>query len=334
VVDLRVTIESFRDRRILVVGDVMLDHFVVGQVERLSPEAPVPVVLFERDEFRVGGAANVAHNLRALGARVDLVGVIGGGGSGGGDPEGRQLASELTKLGVDADGLIADPARRTTTKRRVVTRRNQQVARIDYETDAEISGAIEDALIDRVSQRLKDAHIVVVSDYLKGAVTSRLMGRLNELARRIGTSVLVDPKIPHLLYYAGASLVTPNHHEAEVATHMRIRSDEDAARAARAFRDQARCDAVLITRGEHGMTLSEGGTETHLPAMAREVADVTGAGDTVIASLALGLAAGATLVDAARLANYAASVSVSKFGPAAVTPGELLAAIAVETSPS
>lgn len=320
--DLRDTIDRFRDQRILVIGDVMLDHFVVGQVERLSPEAPVPVVLFERDEFRIGGAANVAHNLRALGARVDLVGVIGGHGR-----EGERLRQELEQLGIGGDGLVTDPERRTTTKLRVVTRRNQQVARIDYESDAEIAGDVECRVIDEAIGRLEAASIVVVSDYLKGAVTALLMARLNDQARRRGVKVLVDPKIPHLAYYAGASIITPNHHEAASATHLRIRTDEDAARAARAFRAQAGCEAVLVTRGEQGMTVCDGTGETHLPAAAREVADVTGAGDTVIAALALGLAGGAALVDAARLANCAASVAVGKFGPATVTPTELLAAI-------
>ncbi|MBI3264632.1 MAG: D-glycero-beta-D-manno-heptose-7-phosphate kinase [Acidobacteria bacterium] len=320
--DLRGAIGRFRDRRILVIGDVMLDHFVVGQVERLSPEAPVPVVLFERDEFRIGGAANVAHNLRALGAQVELVGVIGAD-----DREGERLRRELDQLGIADGGLVKDPDRRTTTKLRVVTRRNQQVARIDYESDAEIAGDVERRVIDEVARRLDPAAIVVVSDYLKGAVTALMMARLNDQARRRGVKVLVDPKIPHLAYYAGSSIITPNHHEAASATHLRIRTDEDAARAARSFRERTGCEAVLITRGEQGMTLCDETGETHLPASAREVADVTGAGDTVIAALALGLAAGATLVDAARLANYAASVAVGKFGPAAVTPAELLAAI-------
>ncbi|MBI4476173.1 MAG: D-glycero-beta-D-manno-heptose-7-phosphate kinase [Acidobacteria bacterium] len=319
---LRATLDGFRDQRILVIGDVMLDHFVVGQVERLSPEAPVPVVLFERDEFRIGGAANVAHNLRALGGRVELVGVIGDD-----DREGDRLQQELAHLGIDGSGLVRDRGRRTTTKMRVVTRRNQQVARIDYESDVEIAGEVEESLISEMTRRIDSASIVIVSDYLKGAVTPLLMTRANERARRRGIKVLVDPKIPHLAYYAGSSIITPNHHEATVATHLRIRTDEDAARVARAFRERAGCDAVLVTRGEQGMTLCDETGELHLPATAREVADVTGAGDTVIASLALGLAAGAPLADAARLANYAASVAVGKFGPAAVTPAELLAAI-------
>jgi rfaE bifunctional protein kinase chain/domain len=166
-----------------------------------------------------------------------------------------------------------------------------------------------------------------VSDYLKGAVTGRLVAELAELARSRGLPLLVDPKIPHIGYYRGATLVTPNHHEAEIATHMRIRTDEDARSAARSLRQRASCDGVLITRGEHGMWLLAPESEGALPATAREVADVTGAGDTVIAMLALAMAAGATLAEAASLANHAAGIVVGKFGPATVSVEELLAVV-------
>ena len=173
--------------------------------------------------------------------------------------------------------------------------------------------------------------MVVVSDYLKGAVTRAVMARATRAARQRQRPVLVDPKIPHIEYYAGATLVTPNHHEAEVASHVRIRSDDDARQAARLFIQRARCEGVLITRGEHGMSLVDpDGRDAHYPAVAREVADVTGAGDTVIATLALTLGAGARIPEAAWLANHAAGVVVAKFGPATVSPEELLAAIGEE----
>jgi D-beta-D-heptose 7-phosphate kinase/D-beta-D-heptose 1-phosphate adenosyltransferase len=205
-----------------------------------------------------------------------------------------------------------------------VTTRNQQVARVDYEDDAEAGGDIERALIDRARRALAHADVVIVSDYLKGAVTRALVAALVEGAASRKTPVLVDPKIPHIDYYAGAAVVTPNHHEAETATHMRIRSDDDARKAARVFIDRARCQGVLITRGEHGMSMLDPGGEAHYPAVAREVADVTGAGDTVIATLALGLAAGAALAEAAQLANHAAGIVVGRFGPATVSPAELM----------
>ena len=303
----------------------MIDRFIVGRVTRISPEAPVPIVRFESEYVRLGGAANVAHNLAVLGARVSLVGIVGD------DAAGAMLRTGLTAAGVNGDGLVVDRERPTTEKVRVVTERKQQVARIDYEQDSDASGAVERAIVDAVAHSALDAKALLVSDYLKGAVTRPVIEAL--LTRRAKASaersvpLVVDPKIPHLSCYAGASIVTPNHHEAEVATHIRIRSDDDARQAARAFRDRARCEAVLITRGEHGMWLSEPEAERSIAAVAREVADVTGAGDTVVATLALALAAGATMTEAAMLANQAAGIVVGKFGPSTVTPEELLAAI-------
>ncbi|MEO5821536.1 MAG: PfkB family carbohydrate kinase [Vicinamibacteraceae bacterium] len=332
---LRSLVARIADRPIVVVGDVMLDQFTIGRVQRISPEAPVPVVEHIGDEVRLGGAANVAHNIRALGATPRLVGLVGA------DEAADTLRAALATAGIDADGLVEDPARPTTRKVRIVTTRHQQVARVDYESDTEAAGAVEQALIAAVERACVGAAVVVVSDYLKGAVTPGLMRRLAEQRAANGAAVLVDPKIPHLASYAGASLITPNHHEAEVATHMRIRSDDDARAAARAFRALAGSSSVMITRGEHGMWLAEGApapagrpahetpliVEANLAARAREVADVTGAGDTVIATLAVALASGATLTQAAELANHAAGVAVGKFGPAAVTAAELLDAL-------
>jgi D-beta-D-heptose 7-phosphate kinase/D-beta-D-heptose 1-phosphate adenosyltransferase len=308
----------------VIVGDVMLDHFVFGRVDRISPEAPVPIVRFAREEYRPGGAANVAHNVAALGGRPALVAVVGR------DEAARCLAAALAALGVNTDGFVEDASRPTTRKLRVVTTRNQQVARVDYEEDGDVAGAVEAALVERARRAVETAaaDIVVVSDYLKGAVTAPVVAALVETARRRRIPVLVDPKVPHIDRYAGATLVTPNHHEAEAATLMRMRDGAAVAGVARAFRDRARCDHVLITRGEHGMWLLEGDRDHELAAAAREVSDVTGAGDTVIATVALGLAAGASLPDAARLANHAAGVVVGKFGPAVVTPQELLDAVA------
>jgi D-beta-D-heptose 7-phosphate kinase/D-beta-D-heptose 1-phosphate adenosyltransferase len=308
--------------RVLVIGDVMLDQFTIGRVTRISPEAPVPVVAYDRDEYRAGGAANVALNARALGATVDLLGLVGDDGAA------LQLRELLNAADVPTSALVTDQKRRTTTKVRIVTTRNQQVARIDYEAEEAPSTWIEDALIDQMETLVPRVAAVVVSDYLKGMVTRRLMASLVALAHAHGAVVLVDPKIPHLDFYTGATLVTPNHFEAETATHMRIRDDDEAQRAAAVFRERARCDGVLITRGEHGMWLACNGIEGALAATAREVADVTGAGDTVVATLALAIAAGASAVEAAHLANVAAGIVVAKFGPATVSPAELMAGVA------
>ena len=304
-------------RTLLVVGDLMLDHFLIGAVERISPEAPVPVVRFDHESYRLGGAANVAHNAAALGARVQVVGLVGK------DEAGALLLADLHKLGIDSSGTVEDPHRRTTRKLRVVTSRNQQVARIDYEDDREIRGDVEGALVSRIEQLSPSADAILVSDYLKGSISLGVATAAITAARRRGIPLLVDPKVPHIDYYAGATVITPNHHEAEAVTHMRIRTSADALAAARRFRERARCESVLITRGEHGMTLLGASEEAELSAEAREVSDVTGAGDTVIATMTLALAAGASLGDAARLANKAAGIVVGKFGPSVVTLAEL-----------
>jgi len=310
----------FQGVHVLVVGDVMLDRFIVGRVTRISPEAPVPVVRFQSEHVRLGGAANVAHNLAALGSRVSLTGIVGA------DAAASRIREQLAAVRVDVDGLIVDRSRPTTEKVRVVTERNQQVARIDYEADADAAGDLERQMVARVQQQAAGAGAILVSDYLKGAITRPIV-EAALAARGPRTPLIVDPKIPHLACYAGATLVTPNHHEAETATHLRIRTDDDARAAAHAFRQAARCEAVLITRGEHGMWLSDATTDGAIGAIAREVADVTGAGDTVVATLALAMAAGASLAEAALLANHAAGIVVGKFGTATVTRRELLASL-------
>ncbi len=217
--------------------------------------------------------------------------------------------------------------RPTTTKMRIVTERNQQVARIDYEVDADIGEEVEQRVVAEIQKHAPRASAIVISDYLKGCITRRVVEAAVAAAAERHIPVLVDPKIPHVDYYGGTTVVTPNHHEAEIAANMRVRSEEEARAAARLFRDRAGCGGVLMTRGDQGMWLLAEDVEGQLPAAAREVADVTGAGDTVIATLALALASGATLPEAARLANEAAGISVGRFGPATVNVAELLRAL-------
>jgi len=336
--DLEGAIGKLSGHGVLVIGDLMLDHFLVGRVTRISPEAPVPVVEFGREEFRLGGAANVAHAVRALGGHPRVVGTADA------DDPGERLRARLQQLNIDTDGIVVDPGRRTTTKLRIVTDRSQQVARVDFESDADVTGDTEERLIERIDASLGKVAAVLVSDYLKGVVTRRVMRHVIAGCRAAGIPTLVDPKIPHIEYYAGATLVKPNHVEAETATHMRIRTDDDTRRAAHAFRQRVDCESVLVTRGEHGMYLLEGRSngpagdawhsvcEQRLAAASREVADVTGAGDTVIGTMALALASGATLSDAARLANHAAGVAVSRFGPVPVTAAELRDAVTREST--
>ena len=317
-------VSRFAGRHVAVIGDVMLDHFLLGRVLRISPEAPVPVVHFDRDEFRVGGAANVAHNIVTLGGQASLVGVVGD------DRAAADLARELGAAGLPTAGLVADPARPTTSKVRVVTMRHQQVARIDYERDDDIANETERTLIDRITASAASAHALVLSDYRKGVVTRGVIDASVAAARAHRVPLLVDPKVPRPERYRGVTVITPNHHEAETMTLTSIRTVDDARLAARRLHDETGAD-VLITWGEHGMWVLDtaGGKtiEEALPAVAREVADVTGAGDTVIAVIALGLAAGARLAEAARVANAAAGLVVARFGPATLTRDELSAAL-------
>jgi D-beta-D-heptose 7-phosphate kinase/D-beta-D-heptose 1-phosphate adenosyltransferase len=253
----------------------------------------------------------------------------------GDDEAATTLRAALDRAGIGHALATADD-RPTTRKVRVVTTRNQQVARIDYESDLDIAESLASRLVAEIGARVGTASVVVVSDYAKGVVTAPVMQFLARETAVRRMPLLVDPKIPHLSLYTGATVVTPNHHEAEAATGMRIRDEEDVRTAARALRARVGCTSVLITWGEHGMWVLEGGRatpgaeapiveETHLPAVAREVADVTGAGDTVVASVALALAAGASLAEAAVVANHAAGIAVAHFGPVAVSAADLLA---------
>jgi D-beta-D-heptose 7-phosphate kinase/D-beta-D-heptose 1-phosphate adenosyltransferase len=320
VIDLVARLER---RRIAVIGDVMLDHFLVGRVDRISPEAPVPVVRFERDEHRLGGAANGAANVAALGGDAVLVGVVGR------DEAASRMREALAAHGLDAR-LVEDVGRPTTRKVRVVTTRNQQVARIDYELDTALSGEPLGALADAARSAGAEADAVILSDYRKGVVGPDVMAGAVDAARARRIPLLVDPKVPQPDRYRGVTVLTPNHHEAEVMAQMQIRTPDDVRAAARLLHERTGA-GVVITWGEHGMWVHDpdapGSTGEHLPASAREVADVTGAGDTVIAVLGLGLAAGLTLVESARLANLAAGLVVARFGPAAVTADELRAAL-------
>ena len=305
---------------VLVIGDAMVDKFIVGRVTRISPEAPVPVVAFDHDMYRMGGAANVAGNVVALGGQATLVAVTGR------DDAASTLVEACRETGI-APSFVSDGSRPTTTKVRVVTDRNQQVARIDYESDTEISGEVENRILLEIAKHTARSSAIIVSDYLKGCITRRVMQALVTASVERGTPVLVDPKIPHLDYYRGATVVTPNHHEAEAATHRRVRSEDEARDAARVFQERAGCHNVLMTRGDQGIWLLSRELEGYLPAAAREVADVTGAGDTVIAALAVALAAGATTAEAAWVANEAAGIVVAKFGPATASTTELIAAL-------
>jgi rfaE bifunctional protein kinase chain/domain len=310
-----------RNRRVTVLGDVMLDEFVWGRVGRISPEAPVPVVEVAEESFHLGGAGNVAASVRALGGRAALAGVVGE------DEAGQRVLGALFAAGVESRLVLPSPERPTTIKTRIIAH-GQQVVRTDREDSSDVPDWTVERLVEGLRGEIAATDAVVVSDYQKGVVTPALLRRVLPLARRGRRPVLVDPKLRHFRLYRGATVVTPNQLEAEQATGVRLQGPESLEAAGRRILKVLDCRAALITRGEQGMSLFERGKPPlHVPAAAREVFDVTGAGDSVIATLALALAAGATLPEAAALANAAAGVVVAKVGTAQATPDEVLAAV-------
>jgi len=302
---------------IAVLGDVMLDRYVWGDVSRISPEAPVPVVLAGRETTRLGGAANVAANLRSLGAEVRLVGAVGA------DDGGATLRGELEAAGVGVSGLLSLRGRSTTEKTRILAR-NQQVVRLDREDAAELSEADGAALVERLRGALEGARALLISDYGKGVIGSRVLAIALEEAGRRSIPVSVDPKETHFFQYKNVTTITPNVHEAGAALGRKLVTDEEVRSGGRELRERLDAESVLITRGERGMSLVERERFTHLPALAREVYDVTGAGDTVVATMCLAHAGGASLPEAAELSNIAASIVIREVGTASATPGAIL----------
>ncbi len=313
--------------RVLVIGDVMLDQFIWGCVSRISPEAPVPVVDFERESFMPGGAANVARNLTALKASADLLGVIGR------DEAGKKLASLLEEQRVHCDGLLQHFDRATSIKTRIIAHQ-QQVVRMDRETRAELDEVAAQRLMEIVAQKLPSADAVIVGDYGKGVVTQPLLDQIKRLSRARGIWVSLDPKPVHQLDLSNLSLITPNRKEAFELAGV----SDGSARIASPLNDagllgvadrllrELRPALLLITLGDQGLLLCQRGQKPfHIPTLAREVFDVSGAGDTVIASFTLAVAAGASPLEAAIFSNHAAGGVVGKVGTATVAPEELLA---------
>ena len=318
---LRQYIQRFPQASVLVVGDLILDHYVMGRVSRISPEAPVPVVHVESESLRLGGAANVFNNILALGAKADLCGVIGA------DESGRLLMKELGNKRSGRGGVVIDHDRPTTRKSRVIAH-NQQIVRYDVEGRHELKGVLQRRILRYVESRLRELSCLVISDYAKGVITASLMADITRLATLRQIPVVVDPKVEHFGFYKGVTVVTPNHLEATQAAGLHGDHDQIMDEAGATIRQRLGCHAVLITRGEKGMSLYEGeGASWHLPTQARQVYDVTGAGDTVIGTLALALSTGASIKEGAILANHAAGIVVGMVGTATVTPQQLSEAL-------
>lgn len=299
--------------RILVAGDLMLDRFLYGTVERISPEAPVPVVEVEREVKRPGGASNVALNILAMGGRASLAGVTGE------DSAAAELEELLVKAGCGTNGLVADPGLRTTEKTRVIAL-HQQVVRFDREGGAPISSRAMELLVKAIGEEARGADAIIISDYGKGVVCDAISAAV----RAAGLVCAVDPKPKNFDFYRGATVITPNTKETEEMTGIRPSTGEAALRAGTALMDRLGTESILVTRGEKGMTLVEkNGGYHHIPTRARDVFDVTGAGDTAISIYTLALACGADALEAAVLANLASGIVVGKLGTATVTVAEL-----------
>lgn len=310
-------IDRFKNTKLLVVGDVMADEFVWGKVERISPEAPVPVVDVVEETILPGGAANVANNIISLEGQVELVGIVGQ------DKIGEDLIADLKQKNIGTDGLFTTYERPTTLKTRIIAH-SQQVVRVDRENKKEIDAVLTESILDYCGGLISNIDAVIISDYGKGVIIPPLIEGLVSLSREFNRPVVVDPKVGHLDSYKHITVITPNHHEAGILTGKTINDEKSLIEAGQLLLEILGCEAVLITRGEKGMSLfTRGGEITHIPTVAREVYDVTGAGDTVVAVFTLALASGAGFSEAAALANYAAGIVVGEVGTATLTIDKL-----------
>jgi len=315
-------VDRFAGRRLLVLGDLMLDHYLWGRCERISPEAPVPVVEVQKETSSLGGAGNVAANLAALGAEPVLVGLVGE------DDRARRLFDAFADRGVDTRAIVRDPARPTTMKTRIIAH-SQQVVRADWESRADVEGPALKTLLGPLERELPKCHGLIVSDYGKGVITRAVLEKAIGVAKAKKLKVAVDPKESHIDAYKGVSIVTPNQSEAGYVMGQRITDETSLMAVGWGLQKRLEVDCALITRGADGMSLFEkSGRYTHLPTVAREVFDVTGAGDTVVSVVALALAAGADYPEACYLANHAAGVVIREVGTATCSPHELQASLA------
>lgn len=315
---LKKVITNFKRAKILVIGDLILDEFIWGEVSRISPEAPVPVVWVNSESFMPGGAANAANNIHALGAQAFICGVIGS------DERGRVLTDELRRKNIDVEGIVIDNERPTTLKTRVIAH-HQQVVRIDREKVEEVDENVIGQMLTFLREKIDDIEAILIEDYGKGVIVPRFLQEVVTLAKKHKKIIAVDPKENHFSFYQNVTLITPNHHEAVRAVGKLIKNEQDLEEVGQALLAQQKSQAVLITLGEDGMRLFEKGRQSvHIPTVAQEVFDVSGAGDTVISTATVALASGGSMLEAAHISNYAAGIVVGKVGVAVATQEELL----------
>ena len=313
-------IGNFSKAGVLVVGDIMVDHFIWGNVSRISPEAPVPVVDVQKDSILLGGCANVLNNIHAMGGRVYVAGVVGS------DNIGKKLLAELSKRKIGTEGIVVKKDRPTTLKTRIVAH-GQQMVRFDKEDRKPIAPTSIDKILEYVTSLRNKIGAIVISDYNKGVVSRELIQGIKKIADHADIFICLDPKQNNFSLYKGAHVITPNHYEVQRAVGMDITEANNIEKLSELLLKKHAFPALLVTRGEEGMSLFENGKKivhTHFPAQAKEVYDVTGAGDTVIGILALCLSSGANLKEATCLANLAAGIVVEKIGTATVTRKELI----------
>jgi len=318
--ELKNIISRFKAKNVLVVGDLVLDHHIFGKVERISPEAPVPVVWANRESFVCGGAANVGLNIKALGARVSLCGVVGK------DDFGRNLFSHIDSQGIDTRLIVKDNQRPTTLKTRIIAH-HQQIVRVDWESVEFLPANVNKMLLSKIRKNIDDFDAVIIEDYGKGVVNPELVAELVNLCHKKKKIVTVDPKEDHFDYYKGVTALTPNLKEAQVAAGLKIRSKSEIVALGQELMRQLRPQALLITLGEDGMMLFSDGQYRLIPTAALEVFDVTGAGDTVISAFTLALSCKANFQEAAMIANIAAGIVVGKLGAATTNKKELFGVI-------
>lgn len=317
-------LKQCRNRRVMVVGDIMLDEYHWCDVSRISPEAPVPVCRVRETTLVPGGAANVAHNIQILGSVPYLVGVLGH------DSTGKKLMQKLKENHMLLNGIIQDDRKPTILKSRIVAHQ-QHVARVDREDSEPVSGAVQQQLLDRIQQFLPVVDAIVISDYLKGTLPDRLVALIIKAAKQQHKKVIVDPKGDYYLKYKEAFVLTPNFHEFETAVRKRVKTEAEVQKEALKLIHKLKLESLLITRSEKGMSLvQKTGAKLDIETRAQEVFDITGAGDTVIGMLAVALASGCSVSSAAQLANYAAGVVVGKIGTSTVTLDEIKTAISAD----
>lgn len=320
-VDYKKIIKKFEKTRILVMGDLMIDEYLVGRCRRISPEAPVPIVEVSRREFRLGGAANVANNLTSLGARVNICAVTGQDGIG------RLAHEECARQNVNSEAVFCDPGRPTTLKTRIIAH-NQQIARTDIEKSAEIDENIRKKVVNYLNDHIDDFDAVIISDYSKGFINKKLLDETLPIIKKHKKITNVDPKVANFYHYRSVTCITPNRKELSDVLGYEVEDDEKLVSGGRAVLNDLSLSSLLVTLGESGMCLfTQDGTAYMLPACARAVYDVTGAGDTVISVFTLALAAGADYKSAAIISNIAAGEVVAKLGTSTIGSGELIEAI-------